>query len=344
MKKWSKYGVVLLFLVYQQEAHTFDSLEIEEKFDSVSVTRIEAMQNRQPIIFEFPTNLGLRVAIGEPGVRFLPKWLQKHSFYDLFDNSEIITLIPPAYTKLMHSVTGVLNTDSIVSYSKKQAELLFPKIKPENFLIIVGGDCSILIGSGLAHKMSGKYGLFFIDGHTDFIGPELSTTGGAAGMDLALSTGNGHDILANINNLGPYFEEENVWCVGNRELGEDYIEPILNSKIHYYDLNKLRQTGIEICVNEFLQMVESKGLDGFFIHFDVDVLDDEIMPAVDSRQPDGLSYKEMQTILGSLFSSEKATGIEITILDPTLDKNGYYTSGFVNAFGKAYQKLMNASN
>src|SRR5439155_9178739 len=100
-----------------------------------------------------------------------------------------------------------------------------------------------------------NFGLFFLDGHTDFMWPELSGTKGAAGMDLAIVTGNGHQKLTNIFNQGPYIKEENVYCVGNREFDEQYIRTIENSGIHYFDINKLRETGIKNCCDSFLGMI-----------------------------------------------------------------------------------------
>jgi arginase len=56
------------------------------------------------------------------------------------------------------------------------------------------------------------------------------------------------------------------------------------------------------------------------------------LPAVDSRQPDGLAYEEFNVIIYSLLIDAKATGLEITILDPNLDPSGDYTRQFVNNF------------
>jgi arginase len=54
----------------------------------------------------------------------------------------------------------------------------------------------------------------------------------------------------------------------------------------------------------------------------VDVLDDEVMPAVDSRQPDGMSYADLGDVLVELLRSPLAAGMDVTILDPDLDPNG----------------------
>ncbi len=59
------------------------------------------------------------------------------------------------------------------------------------------------------------------------------------------------------------------------------------------------------------------------IHLDVDVLKDELMPAVDSRMEDGISYTDLKDMLKPLIKNSGCFGIEITILDPYYDENGY---------------------
>lgn len=49
-------------------------------------------------------------------------------------------------------------------------------------------------------------------------------------------------------------------------------------------------------------------------------------------KPDGLEYKEFNEILQLLLADTKATGLEITILDPDIDPSGDYTKEFVNNF------------
>lgn len=91
----------------------------------------------------------------------------------------------------------------------------------------------------------------------------------------------------------------------------------------------LRKQGIENGVKSFLSQIETKNLDGFWLHIDVDVLNDAVMPCVDSRTPDGLTYCEFNELTSYLFQSEKLSGLEITILDPDLDTSGQYTKEFV---------------
>jgi arginase len=283
-------------------------------------------------LFEFPFNLGLTKKEHEiePGVKKLPEWLRKFGFHEKIAPKNIFRLASPRYTMNFDKETGVKNPDQIIEYAKKQSELILKNSNNNTFNIILGGDCSILIGTAVALKQMGNFGLFYLDGHTDYIPPKLSPSGGVAGMDLAIVSGLGHDKLTNINNQKPYFLEENIFCIGNAETeDEEYVEQIINSKIHYFDLYQLRKNGFRKTSEDFINLINEKNLDGFFIHFDVDVLNDNTMPCVDSRMEDGIDYDNLKEILQPLIHNEKCFGIEITILDPDYDPNGEYTQPFI---------------
>ena len=72
-----------------------------------------------------------------------------------------------------------------------------------------------------------------------------------------------------------------------------------------------------------------KELDGFWIHLDADVIDDEVMPAVDYRLDGGLSFFEVSKLLRVLISTRRAVGMTITIFNPHLDVDGSIANEFV---------------
>ncbi|SHM09931.1 arginase family protein [Flavobacterium saccharophilum] len=286
---------------------------------------------KEVYIVEFPSNLGLKEPQPgkEPGVKKLPDWLWKNNLHKFIPHKDIIRLDPPKYTSNKDNETQILNANSLVEYAREQAYLINNLLTQNKFPFILGGDCSILLGSAIALKQKGNYGLFYLDGHTDFINVSLSETGGVGGMAASIVTGNGPQKLTNILNLSPYIKEENLWCVGNREYDDEYENEIRNSTATYLSLEMLRKQGIENGVKSFLSQIETKNLDGFWLHIDVDVLNDAVMPCVDSRTPDGLTYSEFNELTSHLFQSEKLSGLEITILDPDLDTSGQYTKEFV---------------
>ncbi|WP_200897754.1 arginase family protein [Paenibacillus wulumuqiensis] len=290
------------------------------------------MRMRAIDIFEFPTNLGLRQLDPdhEPGVNRMPEWLHQHGLHERLQAEHVFRLEPPAYGMEQDEPSGILNVEAASDYAIRQAQLMSRQLERDSFKLILGGDCSILIGSTLALKQRDKYGLFFLDGHTDYITPDLSQTGGIAGMDLAIAAGVGDERLTNLEQCKPYVEPQHIFCVGNREYDQAYVKPVLKSDVHYYDLARVRSEGIQPMIESFLAMMNEQELDGFLIHLDVDVLNDTLMPAVDSRQPDGLSYDELAEILISLVSHRLAVGMEVSILDPSLDPDGQYTAALVN--------------
>jgi arginase len=294
-------------------------------------------------IVEFPSNLGLKEPKPgkEPGVKNLPDWLWKHNLHKTINPKKIIRLDPPKYSNIKDPETNILNTNSLVDYAREQAYLINNLLSQNKFPFVLGGDCSILLGPAIALKQKGNYGLFYLDGHTDFMNVSLSETGGVGGMAASIVTGNGHQKLTNILNLSPYIKEENLWCVGNREYDEEYENEIKNAAAAYISLHELRKQGILNCAKTFLTQIDNKKLDGFWLHIDVDVLNDSIMPCVDSRTPDGLSYEEFNELTSCLFQSEKLIGLEITILDPDLDSTGQYTKDFIHHITTTFNSFRN---
>lgn len=294
---------------------------------------------KQFVLIEAPTNLGLKEpAPGiEPGVKFLPDAIDKAGFSRLTGISEKLRVGPPAYSMHLDKASGIRNAHAIATYSKKLAVAIKRVIEQNKMPLVIGGDCSVMIGACVALKQKGDFGLFHLDGHTDYMLPEFSQTKAAAGMGLALVAGAGPRVLTNIDNLEPYTKEENIFCVGNREYDDEYVELSVNSDMRYIDLEDIREQGAESVSHQFLKMVDEKKLDGFWIHFDVDVLNDEIMPCVDSRIEGGLWYDELQRMLKPLINSAYFTGMEITILDPTLDKEGKYMAPFVKQMAELFK-------
>lgn len=286
---------------------------------------------RNFVIIEAPSNLGLKpLQPGvEPGVKYLPEALRKTGFAENAGISQIITVPPPPFGITIDEESKVRNADAIALYSDLLAARVQAFTEQGITPVVIGGDCSILLGTTLGLKSTeGNYALFFMDGHTDYAWPEHSASGGAAGMDLTLVTGNGHPKLTNINGRQPYIKEEHVFAFGNRDMDPVYVALIKQSRIHYYDLPTVRRQGIASITAAFLAMVEQQKLDGFWIHLDADVLNNDIMPCVDSPEQDGLSYGELQETLQPLLASPGFRGMDITILDPTMDEDGNVTLAF----------------
>ena len=203
-------------------------------------------------------------------------------------------------------------------YTRRLAERLSGHLRSGEFPVVLGGDCSILLGSTLALRRRGRYGLAFIDGHSDFrhVG-NSAEVGAAAGEDLALVTGRGQPDLADLDGLNPYVRDRDVVVLGIRDYDECRDE-LVALKIQLAAAEDIRRDA-EAVAREALIGLESAELSGFWAHLDADVLDPSVMPAVDSPDPNGLTIDEVRSLLRPLLASPRCAGFQLTVYDPDLD-------------------------
>src|SRR5918994_7721510 len=143
---------------------------------------------------------------------------------------------PLPYNSERDKVTLLLNPESIKTFSLQLADQVSSVIHSRRYPIVLGGDCSILIGNLLALRRLGRYGLLFLDGHADFYQPEASLTGEAADMDLGLVSGRGPDLVVNLEGHKPYVRDEDIVLFGMRDA----------SMAHKYGSRDVRATGMTV--------------------------------------------------------------------------------------------------
>lgn len=290
-------------------------------------------------VLDAPSNLGLMPpAPGrEPGVKRLAAALRAAGLVRRLRAREAGSVQPPPYDPERDPATGVRNLASIAGYSAALADGLGEVFAAGERALVLGGDCSILLGCALALRRRGRYGLVFVDGHADFLSPELSGTGGAAGMDLALVTGHGPAALTDLEGLRPLVPEVDAAALAYRHPAEPldpedaYARSLAATDIVRRGLVAVRRAGLGRVAQETLDRFAGDGYDGFWVHLDADVLDSTVMPAVDSPQPDGLTCPELLALLHPLVTSPRCLGLDVTIYDPDLDATGEIGRTFADA-------------
>ena len=63
----------------------------------------------------------------------------------------------------------------------------------------------------------------------------------------------------------------------------------------------------------------------FWIHLDLDVLDERAMPATDYLMPKGVEWNELTQLLAPLGASPALAGLSLGCLNPDKDPEGAYT-------------------
>jgi arginase len=144
-------------------------------------------------------------------------------------------------------------------------------------------------------------------------------------------------MLTNIDGLKPLVRDEDIIVFGYRdaEQAASYgSQDVKDTKMDVYDLSRVKELGITNASSLAIRKLLENGIAGFWIHLDADVLDDSIMPAVDYRLQEGLSFSELSDLLRNLYSSGYAVGMSITIFNPNLDSDGSIARKFVSSIVK----------
>ena len=285
-------------------------------------------------VIEAPSVLGLFPR----GVEHLPDALLGAGLADALDARRAGRVEPPPYEPRRDPATGLLNPTGLRDYAHQLADATGEVLDGGEKPVVLGGDCSILLGNLLALNRRGRFGLLFLDGHADFYQPEAEPNGEAASMDLALATGRGPRVLADLDGRGALVRDEDVVAFGRRDAEEAEAagsQRIEDTAVAVIDLATVRDLGIDRAVGDALQRVVRPELDGFWIHVDCDVLDDAVMPAVDYRLPCGLSWDELESVLAAAIATDRAVGLELTIFNPALDTDGVIIRTLVARLGRA---------
>ena len=294
--------------------------------------RSGARAARPVTLLDVPSNLGLRPPSpgAEPGVRGLAAALRGRGLAERLGAEDAGAIPVPAYVDRSDPATLFRNGPGIIEVSERLAEAVRRHTSDEKLLLVLGGDCSILVGAALGLRAKGRYGLVFIDGHDDFSPlrnlDDYRGWFGAAGMDLGIVTGHTPGGLSDIQGRKPYVREEDVVLFGFSREPDDATycatELLETTRIHQLPVARVRALGPVEAARQALAALAEQPLDGVWVHLDADVLDRSVMPAVDSPNPDGLRVAQLEAALRVLLEAPNVVGMDVTIYDPEMDPGG----------------------
>lgn len=280
---------------------------------------------REIAVVGAPSSIGIR-PYDDGVMRHLdraPDVLRERGLVERLGATDLGDVRPPPYRDFVRPPDRARNEDEVLRYSRALAERVTNATAHGRFGLVLGGDCSIVLGCLLgARRTAGDaLGLAYVDAHADFATPEESMTGSVASMCLGMAFGRGHTPLARLAGRTPLVDGRNIALVGRRDGVDGWFghaalaaSPILDlphSDAVPQDFGYLAAAS--------LTRVASSGVRGFWIQVDADVLNPAIMPAVDSPEPGGPTADELVQFLTPLVRHPRALGLSLTIYDPALD-------------------------
>jgi arginase len=221
--------------------------------------------------------------------------------------------------------TGILALPETVRAAEALGEALAAGLRdhPGRRPLVVGGDCSILLGivPALRHR-SDRVGLWFVDGHPDYIDALASSTGETADLDLAALTGDGPAPLVALAGAAPAVPAELAVLIGHRtrDLDPDSAAELARvpAALRSLDADAVRRdpAGAGERAAKWLAAHPA------WLHVDLDVLDPKALPAVTYPQPGGPDWDDLTALLRPLARSPRLLGASVADFRPDLDPTG----------------------
>jgi arginase len=243
------------------------------------------------------------------------------------------------YSPVRDSETKIMNPRQLSGYSSRLADAVAAVLDAGEFPVVLGGDCSILLGTMLALRRRGRYGLLYIDGDADFYQPEVNPLSGAASAsDLAFATGRGPAIVCDIEGRRPLVRDDDVAVFACRDAADRErrgCQP-LPADLLVVDRDRIRQLGAAAAAGEAVAfLTRADGPEGFWVHLDADAFDETLMHAVDDPRPDGLMWDDVAAALGVAIATGRAVGLQVAIYNPDIDADGSNGRGLATTVRKA---------
>lgn len=174
--------------------------------------------------------------------------------------------------KFQSEQNGLRNYDEIIDVTQKLNKEVSASIENNRFPLVLGGDHSIAIGSVSAiSKHYNNLGVIWYDAHGDLNIPEESPSGNIHGMPLRILTGEGPKELLELNSN--VIKPENIVLIGMRDLDKGERQFIKDHNIKTFTMSDIDKLGIKEVIENTIEYLKSRNVDGVHLSLDVDALD-----------------------------------------------------------------------
>jgi arginase len=230
-------------------------------------------------------------------------------------------------------------------------------VKSGLFPIVLAGDHSTAGGTIAGIRMAkpkNKLGVIWIDAHADLHSPYTTPSGNMHGMPLAVSmaednldcqvhnldpkTVEGWDALKNLGKISPKVQPDDVVFIALRDFEKEEEHIIKKYGIKVISVQEVRRKGVEQVTRQAL--LHLKDCDEIYVSFDVDSLDSSISRGTGTPVPNGLKEKEAEDLVAKLMQNHKICCLEITEVNPTLDKENLMAEIAFNILQRSVNLLL----
>jgi arginase len=233
--------------------------------------------------------------------------------YEVYDEGNIA--VPNLEEKVVEGKGRQLKAVTAVCQTIYQRALAC--VQRNDFVIFLGGDHSISIGTVAAAAQSEPVGVIWVDAHGDYNTPESSPSGNIHGMPVAVLVGDGPQELVNIGYEGVKIQPSQLVQIGVRALDTSERDRLAQSGASIYTMRHLDELGMAAVARRALERL--RHLTHIHVSLDMDSLDPATAPGVGTPVPGGLTYREAHLLMEILGDSGRVRSLDIVEINPILD-------------------------
>lgn len=232
--------------------------------------------------------------------------------------------------------TGVLAWPSVQAMTDVVRRHVRQLLTAGNLPLVVGGCCTLLPAAlAGARDALGGTGLAYPDGHLDLYDGRTSPTGEPADMPISVVTGHGPVDWVDLVG-GPLVAPDRLRLLGPRDRGEA-IEygSVLPEQVGFLPEStpaELQDVGMAEAGAAARDALARGG--PYWLHLDVDVLDQDAFPATDYLMPGGLRLAELRELMRPLAAAEALAGVSLGCYNAAKDPDGSCATALVDLFGE----------
>jgi arginase len=233
--------------------------------------------------------------------------------------------------------TGIVASPDVLATTATLREAVAGAISDGTRPFLSGGCCSEVPGAlAGARDALGRVGLAYLDGHLDLYDGTTSPTGEAA--DMPISVALGHGPAAWVEEAGgASLAPRDAALVGYRDKEESQSYGMLQPEelpgLTHVSVDEVRAEGSEAVVDRVTAALGPEL--PLWLHFDVDVLDQEVFPATDYLMPGGMTWEELLPVMTPLLSAPSLVGASLGCYNPDKDPGRACGRALVGSLGTA---------
>jgi arginase len=230
--------------------------------------------------------------------------------------------------------SGIIAAPDVLATTSTIRTAVRAAIERDEQPFLAGGCCSELPGAlAGARDALGRVGLAYLDGHLDLYDGITSPTGEAADMPVAVALGLGPEPWVDACD-GASIAPADAAILGYRDLVESLadgmVDPDTIDGLTHLDVDAITADGEGVGARVERELAAGAGR--FWLHLDVDVLDEAVFPATDYLMPGGATWDELLAVMRPLAASPALVGLSLGCYNPEKDPDGACGRALVDAW------------